>query len=115
MPLSGYLVSNNSLNIALVIAAGTTGTLIGGYVLYFLGAKVGKEGIKHFSERHGRWFAIYPEDIDKTQRWFDKYGNWTVLLFRLIPGMRSLISVPAGIVKMPISVYICTVSSEENS
>lgn len=102
MPLSGYLVSKESLNMMLVILAGTVGTMLGAYVLYFFGAKMGKERLIDWSQKHGRWVAITPKDVDKTQKWFDKYGSWTVLFFRLVPGMRSLISVPAGIVKMPL-------------
>ncbi|VUD41340.1 Inner membrane protein YqjA [Thalassocella blandensis] len=102
MPLAGYLVSKESMNMIMVVAAGTVGTMLGAYVLYFVGAKMGKDRLTQWSEKYGRWFAITPKDIDKTQHWFDKHGSSTVLFCRLIPGMRSLISVPAGLVEMPL-------------
>ncbi|BFM22451.1 DedA family protein [Gilvimarinus japonicus] len=102
MPLAGYLVSQEQLQFALVVLAGMVGSVLGALPLYYLGHKLGAERLKHWCDRYGRWFVITRKDIDKTQRWFDRYGIWTVLLLRLVPGVRSLISIPAGISKMSL-------------
>lgn len=108
MPLAGYWVAKEQLALWGVILCGSLGAMAGAVILYLVGAKLGQERLKTLAAHHGRWLAISPQDIDKTHHWFDKYGHWTVLLFRLVPGMRSLISVPAGVVNMPwlkFSVY----------
>lgn len=106
MPLAGYLTTQGKYGVALVIASGTTGAVVGCTLLYGFARKMGAEHLKAYSKRHGRWFAISPDDIDKTQKWFDRYGGWAVFGFRLVPGMRSLISIPAGVSGMPLLPFL---------
>lgn len=106
MPLGGYLVSQDQLNLIGVIAAGTLGTVLGALPLYWLGYKLGAERLEEWCQRYGRWFVISPSDIRKSQRWFDKHGYATVFFFRLVPGMRSLISIPAGISRMSLLPFL---------
>ncbi len=100
MPLAGFLVSENKFSFFAVVCAGTFGSVLGALPLYFLGAKIGAEKLKIFADTRGRWFAFSSRDIERANRWFDKYGHFAVLLCRLVPGIRSLISIPAGINRM---------------
>ncbi|ABE39370.1 DedA family protein [Rhodopseudomonas palustris BisB5] len=106
MPLAGYVASRGDLDIYAVVFAGTLGSLIGTTVWYYAGRTLGSERLRIFAIRHGRWLTMTPEEIDRAAVWFDRYGTWAVLLGRLIPGVRTLISLPAGITGMPILRFI---------
>jgi len=106
MPMAGFLVSQGEMNLAGVIAAGTLGTILGALPFYYAGKFLGLERLKQWADRYGRWFTVSPADIDESHRWFEKYGIWTVLLCRLIPGVRSLISIPAGINNMHMGQFL---------
>src|SRR5690606_17427918 len=94
----------------LVILAGTIGSLAGAYLWYWIGKRIGADRLRRLAERHGRWTAIDPEDIDRAQLWFDRHGGKAVLIGRMIPTIRTLISVPAGISRMPLP-YFLTLSA----
>ena len=68
---------------------------------YGLGRWIGEERLKRLADRYGRWLTVSREDIDKADDWFDTYGHFAVLFGRLIPTVRTLISVPAGLSEMP--------------
>ena len=109
LPLAGYMASQDELNLWGVVAAGTLGSVLGALPLYWVGRKYGQERLCRFAGKHGRWLALSPDDITRASRWFDRYGLWTVFLCRLIPGLRSLISIPAGIRRMPMATFLaCT-------
>ncbi|WP_245515511.1 DedA family protein [Rhizobium deserti] len=101
MPLAGYLSTQGDMGIVTVIAAGSTGSLLGIMPWYFLARKVGAEKLKAFAAKHGRWLTMSPTDIDTASDRFREHGNISVLVGRLIPTVRTLISVPAGIARMP--------------
>jgi membrane protein DedA with SNARE-associated domain len=101
MPLAGYTASQGEANIVLVIFAGSIGSLAGGFVWYALGRWVGEERLKRLADRYGRWMTVSRDDIDKADDWFDTHGHKAVLVGRLIPTVRTLISVPAGLSEMP--------------
>jgi membrane protein DedA with SNARE-associated domain len=101
MPLAGYVASQGEANILLVILAGTLGSLAGGFFWYGLGRWIGEERLKGLADRFGRWMTVTRDDIDKADDWFDTHGHKAVLLGRLIPTVRTLISVPAGLSEMP--------------
>jgi len=106
MPMAGYLVSQGEMSLVGVVAAGTLGTILGALPFYYAGKFLGLERLKQWADRYGRWFTVSPADIDKSHRWFEKYGIWTVLLCRLVPGVRSLISIPAGINNMHMGQFL---------
>ena len=106
MPMAGFLVSQGEMNLAGVIASGTLGTILGALPFYYAGKFLGLERLKQWADRYGRWFTVSPADIDESHRWFEKYGIWTVLLCRLVPGVRSLISIPAGINNMHMGQFL---------
>ena len=106
MPLAGFLVSENEFSFFAVVLAGTLGSVFGALPLYYTGAKIGGERLKKFADRHGRWFAFSSSDIERANLWFDKYGRLAVFICRIVPGIRSIISIPAGINRMNIFSFL---------
>ncbi len=106
MPMAGYLVARDEMTMTGVIVAGTAGSVLGALLLYWLGAALGEERLKSFADRHGRWLTLSRDDIGRAGEWFHRHGGWAVLLCRLIPGLRSLISIPAGIHRMPLPAFL---------
>jgi membrane protein DedA with SNARE-associated domain len=102
MPLVGYLATRGGMNIAIVIAAGTLGSLVGTLPWYYLGKRLGHAGVRRFAARHGRWLTMHPSDVDAASERFKRHGNASVLVGRLIPTVRTLISVPAGVADGPV-------------
>jgi len=100
MPLAGFLVAEEKLTLSGIIIAGTLGSVLGALPLYYFGYKVGEEGLKRFADKYGKWLTLTREDIERANVWFDKYGAVAVFVCRLIPGIRSFISIPAGVNKM---------------
>lgn len=103
MPLAGYTASQGDGGygaLVLMLVAGTIGSLAGALLWYWIGARIGIERLKSFSRRHGRWLTLTPGEITKADRWFDRYGGHAVLIGRLIPTVRTFISVPAGMSTM---------------
>lgn len=113
MPLAGFLVSEDKFSFVAVVFAGTLGAVLGAIPLYYLGATIKEEKLKNFADRQGRWFAFSSEDIEKANEWFSKYGYLAVLICRIVPGIRSIISIPAGINKMnfPSFLFFTTIGS----
>jgi len=97
LPLTGYYVGGGEFNFLLAVGAATAGSVIGAFVLY----TIARRGGRALLLRHGRVFRIKDSDLDRADDWFDRYGGWLVLLGRLVPGARSLVSVPAGVSEMP--------------
>jgi len=102
LPLAGYLARQGSLNLALVFVTSTVGAYLGTLALYFLGAKVGLE-------RSIRWLAKLPlmdrDDFERAEAWFRRHGRSAVFFGRLVPGVRSLISLPAGAEGMHLGTF----------
>lgn len=106
MPLAGFVAARGDLNFIAVILIGTAGSVIGALPWYYAGAKLGKKRMKHLAKRWGHWLTLSPEDVDKASEWFDRHGKGAVFTGRLIPAVRTLISVPAGIVGMPMPLFL---------
>lgn len=101
MALAGLSAARGDISIVWVILAGTFGSIMGALFWYGIGRLFDHEKIKQFADRHGRWITLTRKDIERTDDWFDRYGHWAVLLGRLIPTVRTLISLPAGLSEMP--------------
>lgn len=99
MPLSGYVAQQGKMNIWGVIVAGTIGSCVGQIPLYYFGRFLGTERLKCWLDRFP-WLAVSPSELDKANCWFAKHGCSAVFFCRLVPGIRSLISIPAGICGM---------------
>jgi len=106
MPLAGYTAKRGGLSLLGVIAAGTLGSVLGSLPLYYAGKLVGEERIKNWADKYGVWLTVSREDIEKSKDWFERHGNKAVLLCRLVPGVRSLISLPAGISQMNLLQFL---------
>lgn len=106
MPLAGYLSAQGQMNMALVLASGTAGSVLGTLAWYWVAAAIGEIRLRRFASRHGRLLTLAPADIDTAQRWFTKYGAAAVFLGRMIPAIRTLISVPAGFSRMRFSTFL---------
>ncbi|MBA4489166.1 DedA family protein [Paracoccus sp. S1E-3] len=100
MPLAGFLVGQGKLNLALTILAGTAGSVIGTSFWYVIGRAFGAERLKRWAARWGRVLTMSPSDIDGAVGWFDRHGGAAVFFGRMLPAIRTLISVPAGIARM---------------
>jgi len=106
MPLAGYIAAKGEANIVLVIIAGSAGSLAGALFWYGLGRLFDHERLKSFADRHGRIITMTRADLTKADDWFDEYGQYAVLFGRLIPTVRTLISIPAGLAEMPITRFL---------
>ncbi|MFG2108496.1 DedA family protein [Micromonospora chersina] len=103
LAMAGYLAAEGRFNVVLIVLAATAGSLLGALVLYWLGAALGEERLK-------RWLDHIPlvdrDDLEKADRWFERHGRWAVLIGRVVPVVRSLVSVPAGANRMPLGEFI---------
>ncbi|MFA5505720.1 MAG: DedA family protein [Vulcanimicrobiota bacterium] len=106
MPLAGYVATTGELSFWGVILAGTVGSLAGQAALYYAGRAVGEERLKEWADNHGYWVATSSGELERAQSWFKKHGNSAVFFGRLVPGVRSLISIPAGLTKMPVGQFL---------
>jgi membrane protein DedA with SNARE-associated domain len=106
MPLAGYLVAQGRMTMVGAVLAGTAGSILGALLLYYVGRWYGEDRLKRFASRHGRWLTLSPDDIDRASKWFAERGTWAVFVCRLIPGLRSLISIPAGIHCMSLPKFL---------
>jgi membrane protein DedA with SNARE-associated domain len=102
MPFAGFVAANGDLNPFGVLLAGVLGSLVGTFVWYVAARLLGLERFRLLCNRFGRFATISEDDIDKAVHWFDRYGQWAVLFGRLVPAVRTLISVPAGLAAMPV-------------
>ncbi|HEY0447226.1 MAG TPA: DedA family protein [Allosphingosinicella sp.] len=100
MPAAGYDASAGRLSLPLVIIAGSLGSLCGNMFWYGVGRWVGGERLKRWAGRHGRWLTIAPSDVDRIDDWFKRHCGKAVLIGQVIPSVRTLISVPAGMFRM---------------
>jgi len=101
IPFAGFAAGEGRLDFFLVILAATAGSLIGMVPWYLLGYLFGLERVKWLADRFGRWFAFNADEIDLAAKLFARWGRPIVLAGRLFPIIRTLISVPAGLAKMP--------------
>jgi len=102
LPLAGLLVGEGQLTFVLVLLWTTVASVIVSVILYLLGFWVGEESLRRFIRKFGRFVFVYESDLDKTCEMFRRHGGIACLVGRLIPGVTVLISIPAGIERMPI-------------
>lgn len=103
LAMAGYLSSQGRFNVVLIVLAATAGSLVGALVLYWLGAALGEERLK-------RWLDHIPlvdrDDLEQADRWFERHGRWAVLIGRVVPVVRSLVSIPAGANRLPLGEFV---------
>lgn len=96
MLYGGFLVGRGEASMFWIVAAGVGGNVIGSWIAYWVGFAKGREWLLRW-----RWLHVTPKHLDWADRWFDRYGDWAVLLSRCLPIIRTFISLPAGITRMP--------------
>ena len=106
MPLAGFTSTQGKLSFVGVVLAGALGSVLGAIPLYYLGRLVGEERLKEWADKYGKWLTVSSREIEKVDRWFDRHGNKAVFFGRLVPGIRSLISIPAGISGMNLVTFL---------
>mgnify|MGYP003413926817 CR=1 FL=1 len=106
LTFSGFMTQSTDLTITGVIIVSTAGSVIGAVILYGFGLLMDVERLEKIVDKYGRWLRLTKEDIHKADAWFDKYGIWTVLFCRVIPLIRSLISIPAGMSNMNFGLFL---------
>ena len=106
MPLGGFLVSEGQLALPGVVFVGTLGSVAGSLVLFYLGRLFPPDRIQNWVGRHGRWLLLTVDDVKKAYGWFDRHGRAAVFFARLVPGVRSLISLPAGSSSMRLGPFL---------
>lgn len=106
MPMAGFWSAMSNMNIIAVIIAGTAGSVLGALPLYHLGMVFDEKRLYALTEKYGKYLLIKPSDITNATHWFDKHGKAVVFFGRMIPAIRSLISIPAGMNRMPILPFL---------
>lgn len=106
MPLAGFTISQGKMEFFPAIFAGVVGTILGALPWYYVGKLVGEENIKRLADKYGKWISISRKDIEKADQWFHKHGEQAVFFGRLVPGIRTLISLPAGISNMNLIPFL---------
>lgn len=102
LPLTGFIVAQGDMVFVFALAASTAGSVLGAIGLYY----VGYFGGRPFISKYGRFFGVSEDKLHTSEKWFDKYGLATILIARVIPGARSIVSIPAGVVRMPLLRFI---------
>ena len=106
MPLAGFLIQQGKLQLLPTLLAGLIGTVLGAWFWYGIGRLINEQRLEHWLQRHGRWMGLRPEDLARSRRWFNRHGVAVVFWGRIIPGVRTLVSLPAGIELMPQPLFL---------
>ncbi|MBE9204792.1 DedA family protein [Synechocystis salina LEGE 06099] len=97
MPLAGFAAAQGKLELFPTIIAGVIGTILGSYPWYYMGKWVSEERLEQLADRYGKWIGLDAKDIHKVNVWFGRYGRQSVFFGRLVPGIRTMVSLPAGV------------------
>src|SRR5574344_57220 len=101
LPFAGFLVSKGEFNFHIAAIAGALGCVLGSVPSYYIGYFGGRT----FVEKYGKYFLVSRKDLDEADRWVDKYGDWAFFLCRMLPVVRTFISLPAGILRAKKRVF----------
>jgi membrane protein DedA with SNARE-associated domain len=106
MPFAGFLVAQGKMDLTAVIVSGTIGSVLGAVILYYLGVWADEAIVRKFVRRWGKWLTVSEGELDRALAFFGRFGEVVVFFGRLIPIIRSLISVPAGMKRMSIGKFL---------
>ena len=106
IPLAGYLSAQGQFSPVLAFLAATAGATVGALFWYWAGRRLGPDRLRAFAARHGRWIGFTPGDLGAAIGWFDRHGGKVVFFGRMVPGIRTFVSIPAGIAGMPITRFL---------
>jgi membrane protein DedA with SNARE-associated domain len=102
MPFAGFAAARGDLNMTLVVITGTAGSVLGTLPWYYAAALLGADRLGRLADKHGRWITVSSADIEGASKRFARHGGSAVFFGRLVPAVRTVISVPAGLTKMPL-------------
>jgi membrane protein DedA with SNARE-associated domain len=102
LPIAGFTAGQGRMSVVAAIVWATVGSVLGSLVVYYVGALLGRERTRSIAERIP---LVRPHEIDRAEAWFGRHGGKTVFLARMVPVLRSLISIPAGIERMPVLTF----------
>jgi len=105
LPLAGSLTLTGRFSIFWITVIGMLGSLTGAFLFYGLGKWLGEPRVRVLMEKFGRYALLSINDLDRSLEWFDKYDDWVIFFSRMVPIVRSLISIPAGIASMDITKF----------
>ncbi|MBS7810117.1 DedA family protein [Roseococcus pinisoli] len=105
MPFAGFAAARGQLSVSLVILAGILGTIVGNMFWYEVARAFGAERTKRLCAKYGRWIGVNAADLDKAEETLRRWGPLAVFLGRIMPGIRTVISIPAGLIEMPRSTF----------
>ena len=100
MPIAGVSAARGTMTLWGVIVSGTAGAMLGNFFWYLLARVIGMERFHPFIDKHGRWLTMDWDDVQKSEKLFGRYGSAFVFLGRMLPTIRSIVSVPAGLLRM---------------
>ncbi|MGO3050642.1 DedA family protein [Staphylococcus casei] len=106
LTFGGFMTTKSELGFVGVTITSTIGSVLGAIVLYGIGAWIGERNLYRLINRYGKILRVKTKDLDKTIGWFEKYGYWTIFFCRFVPLLRSLISIPAGLTRMNLPLFI---------
>lgn len=106
MPVAGVAAARGQMALPWVIASGTAGAMLGNIVWYLAARALGIIRLKPIIEKHGRWLTMNWHEVERAERWFRSSGTFFVFLGRMLPTVRSLVSVPAGLLKMRFKTFL---------
>lgn len=106
IPLAGMGAAEGSFNLFLVALAGGLGSAVGEMVWYLPAHRLGRERFEAFLRRHGHWLTVRPEQVHQATEWFARRGGIAVMLCQPLPGLRTLISIPAGACGLRLPVFL---------
>ena len=106
MPLSGMAAAKGQMSLGAAIFAGLLGSMAGNLLFYLVPRRLGGARLAAFVARHGRWLTLHPADLAHIEQWFARYGGPATFAGRMVPGIRSVISIPAGLMNMPLGVFL---------
>ena len=106
MPFAGYLAATGDLYFVNVVIAGTIGSVAGAFLWYWIGTLATEARLRGFVSRYGKWLTISEKDLDRSLTWFQRNGGKAVFFGRMVPGVRTLISIPAGMTGMGLVPFL---------
>lgn len=106
VPFAGFVAARGELNLFGVVLTASAGSALGALPWYAAGRWLGCERLKRFAQRHGQWLTLTPQQIDRVQGWFHRRGPLVLVVGRLVPALRTVISLPAGISGLPARKFL---------
>lgn len=106
MPFSGFLASVGKFDLNLVALMGATGNVLGSLIAYAIGFYGHEKLVRRFIRKFGKWILVSEKELDETEKLLHRYKDWVVLGSRIVPGIRTVISLPCGFAKLPLGRFI---------